>query len=57
MCWIDNKGQAQDCGKCICQKSAQYDQHNKVATGETVTVGVHEVKTYKCTKGCGQYVY
>jgi hypothetical protein len=57
MCWTDKHDVDHDCGKCNCPRSAEYDKHNKVATGETVTIGPTTVPTFKCTKGCGQYQY
>jgi hypothetical protein len=56
VCGLDKKGdKVSDCGKCICSRSTQYNNHNRVATGETVTVGKIRIPTYKCTKGCGTY--
>lgn len=56
MCSVDSKGQkTSDCGRCICQTSDQYGNHNRVATGEAIMIGKAMVRTYKCTKGCGTY--
>lgn len=58
MCTTDEQGtKVSDCGKCICSKSTIYNQHNKVATGETAKIGNVYVSTYKCTRGCGSYQY
>jgi hypothetical protein len=36
MCGVDDKGKkVSDCGNCICERSNDYDKHNRVAAGTT----------------------